>query len=109
MRVTRIIIDPLPDKHRPERDADASKKQTKRKEKAKRFGSGEREKILRSQNRQLLVVAPEMNDPAAGRLAFHARLKSFAAEFLDQRRRQKRRDYRKSFIFAEGIDAIANL
>src|SRR5262249_31578485 len=49
-----------------------------------------------------------MNRPAAADLAFDARFKTFAAEFLNQRRREKGRNDGKSFVRSERINGLAN-
>src|SRR5262245_2804861 len=49
-----------------------------------------------------------MDGPTAAELTFNAGLKTFTTKFLNQRRRKKRRDDRKSFIRSECIDTLSN-
>src|SRR6516164_2756202 len=49
-----------------------------------------------------------MNRPAAADLALDARFKTFASKFLNQRRREERRNHGKSFISLERIDTVAD-
>src|SRR5262249_17289947 len=50
-----------------------------------------------------------MNCPAAADLTFDARSKTLAAEFLNQRRRQKWRNDGESFVRSECIDGFPDL
>jgi len=47
-----------------------------------------------------------MNRPATTDLPFYARLKTFTAEFLDERRRKKRRDHGKPFVRPKCINVF---
>lgn len=47
-----------------------------------------------------------MDRPTITNLAFNTRLKTFAAEFLNERRREKRRDDGKAFVWPERIDSF---
>jgi len=49
-----------------------------------------------------------MDGPTAADLAFDSRFKTLAAEFLNQRRREKRRNHGKSFVGRERIDTLAD-
>src|SRR6266487_2637485 len=55
-----------------------------------------------------LILAPKMCDPRGAVLAFDARLETFAAEFLNQRRGKKRCNNRETFAGLERIDRGAN-
>src|SRR5262245_1814993 len=49
-----------------------------------------------------------MNRPAAADLTFDTRFKTLAAEFLNQRRRQKRRNNGEPFVRSERINTLAD-
>src|SRR5438034_1143406 len=54
------------------------------------------------------LPTPKMNRPTDAELAFNAGLKTLTAKFLDKRRREKRRNDRKSFVGSERINRLAN-
>src|SRR5215475_1596356 len=49
-----------------------------------------------------------MDGPIAAKLTFNAGLKALATKSLNQRRREKRRNNRKSFVGSECIDTFTN-
>src|SRR5215468_7469745 len=49
-----------------------------------------------------------MDGPTAADLALDPRLKTLTAKFLDQRRREKRRNNGKSFVGSERIDTLTD-
>src|SRR5262245_42526714 len=49
-----------------------------------------------------------MDGPTAAKLTFNAGLKPFTTKSLDQRRREKRRNNRKSFARSECIDTFTD-
>src|SRR5215211_4328820 len=54
------------------------------------------------------LPTPKMDRPTDAELAFNAGLKTFTAKFLDKRRREKRRNDRKSFVGSERIHRLTN-
>ena len=110
MRLRGIKPDRVPYEQRPQRHADCAEKQAEQEKKSETAPQNKARKISadrrqqQSQRVEQLLVTPKMNRPTAADLAFDARLETFAAEFLDQRRREKRRNHRKSFVRSERID-----
>ena len=49
-----------------------------------------------------------MDCPTITNLTFNTRLKTFAAEFLNERRRKKRRDDGKTFVWPERINTFTD-
>ena len=54
------------------------------------------------------LLTPKMDRPTAADLALDARLKTLTAKFLDERRWEKRRNDRKSFVGSERINRLVN-
>lgn len=57
----------------------------------------------------VLRFAPKVNHPISSLPSLNPGYKTFAAEFFDQRRWQKRRDDKQAFIRLENLHAFADL
>src|SRR5512134_2837839 len=66
-------------------------------------------KVVIMPAKDLIILAPEVNNPTGALAAFDLRGKTLAAEQLDERRWQKRRDDDDSLARLERLDTLENL